>query len=164
MTTAIILALVVAAVTALLISRGKGSTPSAVAPKPVVPTGPVHDVRVKFPKDEAWQWMYNYAPGGQVFDVTGTGSMVPYFDGSEFIVVASNYAGIKLGDVVAYRTVGGTAPAIGSMLIHRIVDGNAATGWIPKGDTPGNPIEDWNPITPANYVGTLVAVFRQASN
>ena len=158
MTIAIILALAVAGVAALLLSRGKGK--DAPMPKPVVPTGPVHDVRVKFPNDEAWHWMYNYAPGGQVFDVTGTGSMVPYFDGSEFVVVANNYAGIKLGDIVAYKTVGGSAPAVGSLLIHRIVDGNASTGWIPKGDTPGNPIEDWNPITPANYVGTLVAVFR----
>ena len=160
MTIAIAVIAIVAVAVLLLTQRGKGEAAPASTPKPAPYSGPVHDVRVKFPKEEAYAWMFNYAAGGQVFDVTGTGSMVPYFDGSEFIVVQSNFGAIKLGDIVAYTTIGGSAPAIGTRLVHRIVDGNGTTGWIPKGDTPGNPIEDWNPITSTNYIGTLVAVFR----
>lgn len=147
-------------IAAVLLLKKKEAAPATPAPTPNFPTGPIYDARVKFPKEEAGMWMYNYAPGGMVFDVGETGSMKPWLDGSEFVVAVKNYGGIKLGDPVAYLTVGGSSPAVGSRLLHRIVDGNGQTGWIPKGDTPGCPAEDWNPITPDNYVGTVVAVFR----
>jgi len=114
------------------------------------------------PKIEAAIWAANYYPGelSEICQINSTGSMLPTLQGGEWAVLAHDFAGIKLGDVVAYRTVGGSSPEIGHRLVHRIVSGDAQTGWIPKGDTWGNPIETWNPITEDNYIGTLVAAFR----
>ena len=163
MNTLLIVLAVLAVIGFVLWQQAQKKVAPAPSAAPSLPpydtTKPVHDVRVKFPKEEAWGWMYNFAPGNQVFDMGETGSMVPYFNGSEFVVVAKNYGAIKLGDIVAYYAVTGRSPGLPPM-IHRIVDGNAQTGWIPKGDAPGNPVETWNPITPDNYVGTLIAVFR----
>lgn len=111
---------------------------------------------------EAGIWAANYYNGRSEVTTAGTtGSMLPLLRGGEHIVLAHDFEGIRLGSVVAYRTVGGSSPAIGSRIIHRIAERSEA-GWLPKGDTPGMPLEDWNPITRSNYIGTLVAIFRQA--
>ena len=114
------------------------------------------------PVVEAGIWAANYLlPNSyEVTTIGNTGSMLPTLQGGEAAVLVRNYERVDVGNVVAYTTVGGSSPAIGSRIVHRVVGGNAVTGWIPQGDTPGQPVEDWNPITRDNYIGTLVAVFR----
>lgn len=128
---------------------------------PLTSDGPIYVQSSPDPRLEASLWMMNYAYGGEVSEVGKTGSMKPLLEGGEFAVLAKRFDAIRVGDVVAYRTVGGSSPAIGSRIIHRIVGGNAVGGWIPQGDTPGAVREDWNPITRDNYIGTLVALFKQ---
>lgn len=128
---------------------------------PLTSDGPIYVQSSPDPRLEASIWMTNYAYGGEVCEVGKTGSMKPLLNGGEIAVLANAFSAIRIGDVVAYRTVGGSSPAIGSRLIHRIVGGNWVDGWIPQGDTPGALREDWNPITRENYIGTLVAIFRQ---
>jgi len=115
------------------------------------------------PKMEAGIWAANHLlPNSyEVTTIGNTGSMLPTLQGGEAAVLARNFERVEIGNVVGYTTVGGSSPAIGSRIIHRIVGGNAVSGWIPQGDTEGMPVEDWNPITRDNYIGTLVAVFKQ---
>lgn len=157
-----IVAIAILAIGLVLWKRGASSDNSAVNPKGVRPTnGPIHVQDSPDPLLEAGFWAANYFPGRHEVTTIGvTGSMLPFLKGGEIAVLAHDFDGIAIGSVVAYRTVGGSSPAIGSRLVHRVVDRNEQ-GWIPRGDTPGCAIEDWNPITRENYIGTLVGVFRK---
>ena len=153
----LVAACVVVAVAVLVaLQRKQKAKPQA---KPQLP----HFASSPEPRTEAALWAANYfLPNSyEVTTIGNTGSMVPILQGGETVVLARNYELVKVGDVVGYTTVGGSSPAIGSRIIHRIVGGDAITGWIPQGDTEGMPVEDWNPITRDNYIGTLVAVFKQ---
>ncbi len=129
--------------------------------EPVRVPGQIYTQTSPDPKLEAGLWMYNYAPGGEVTSVGHTGSMLPLLKGGEYVVLVKDFDGIREGYVVAYTTVGGSSPPVGSRIIHRIAGQNEKGEWLPKGDTPGLPLEDWNPVTRENYIGTLVAVFTQ---
>lgn len=134
--------------------------PDTMAPVP----GTIYTTTSVEPLTEAALWGANYFPGHhELTTASSTGSMLPLLVGGEYVVLAQDFDSVKWGSVVAYRTIGGSSPAIGSRLIHRIVDGNAVTGWIPQGDTLGCAIEDWNPITRDNYIGTLVGIFRKST-
>jgi hypothetical protein len=153
----ILLALVVVAVVIWQTKQSKGSSP-------VVRTtvDALHVQASPEPLLEAGLWAENYYHGrSEVTTIGATGSMKPLLQGGEVAVLAHDFDAIKLGQVVAYRTVAGSSPAVGSRLVHRIV-AQDDRGWIPQGDTPGCVLEDWNPITRDNYIGTLVAVFKQA--
>jgi len=122
---------------------------------------PLHVQTSPEPLIEAGLWAANYYNGrSEVTTIGTTGSMMPLLQGGEVAVLAHDFGGIKLGQVVAYRTVAGSSPAIGSRLVHRVVTQDDH-GWLPQGDTSGCVLEDWNPITRDNYIGTLVAIFRQ---
>jgi len=142
----------------VLWSRNRAQGPSVLKTD-----GPLHVETAAKPQEAALTWAANNFPGihSEVCQIGPTGSMRPLLEGGEWVVLAHDFAGVKLGLVVAYVTVGGSSPAHGSRLVHRIAAGDAS-GWLPKGDLAGMPLEDWNPITKQNYIGTLVAVFKQA--
>lgn len=155
-------ALVIAAGLVLWSRQAKASSSSAKPTDQRPTSGPIHVQASREPLLEAGLWAANYFFGRhEVTTVGRTGSMLPLLNGGEVVVLAHDFDGIALGSVVAYRTVGGSSPAIGSRLVHRI-QARSDAGWIPQGDTPGCALEEWNPITRENYVGTLVGIFRQA--
>lgn len=126
-------------------------------------TEPLHVATSLDPLAEAGFWAANYFPGrSEITTIGPTGSMKPLLSGGEVAVLAHDFDSIAIGSIVAYRTVAGSSPAIGSRLVHRIVIQDDR-GWLPQGDTPGCVLEDWNPITRDNYIGTLVAIFRPKS-
>ena len=150
----ILLALVAAAVVVWQTQKAKGPTVRTTAE-------PLHVAVSPDPLGEAGLWAANYFFGrSEVTTIGTTGSMVPLLQGGEVAVLAHDFDNVKMGQVVAYRTVAGSSPAIESRLVHRIVSQDDR-GWLPQGDTAGCVLEDWNPITRANYIGTLVAIFRQ---
>lgn len=81
--------------------------------------------------------------GGSVTYLVVRGdSMVPTYDGGDLVVIraAERYA---VGDVVAYRVPAGEVGA-GHLVIHRIVGGDAETGFLLRGDN--NPsVDPWMP-------------------
>lgn len=150
---AILAVVVVAAAVYVVLQKRKTPPPRSDAPPYVASNSDPHLA--------ALDWAARHAPGGAVAQVGVTGSMRPLLEGGEWAVLANDYDGIMVGSVVAYTTVGGSAPALGSRLIHRI-SRRDESGWIPMGDSALSPLEYWNPITRSNYLGTLVAIFRQA--
>lgn len=79
-------------------------------------------------------------PAGYVM-VSGT-SMLPKFHNGDLIVVHAQSA-YAVGDVVAYRVPKGD-PAAGLQVIHRIVGGSAAKGFVMQGDNRTAP-DIWHP-------------------
>lgn len=154
---------VLVAVGLVLWKRSTASGSTSVRPTDVRRTdGPIHVQDSPEPLLEAGLWAANYFHGRhEITTIGATGSMLPFLKGGEVAVLVHDFEGIAIGSVVAYRTVGGSSPAVGSRLVHRIV-GRNENGWLPRGDTPGCPVEDWNPITRDNYIGTLVAIFKKA--
>lgn len=153
----VILALIVVGVFVWQTRRGAATRPPAHTA-----ADPLHVAISPEPLAEAGLWAVNYFPGrSEITTIGPTGSMKPLLSGGEVAVLAHDFDGIRIGSVVAYRTVGGSSPAVGSRLVHRI-QARSDAGWLPQGDTPGCVLEDWNPITRDNYIGTLVAIFRQA--
>ena len=128
---------------------------------PVNTDEPLHIAYAVDPHDAAAKWAANRYPGRAELSTVGTtGSMRPLMDGGESIVLVRDFDGLAIGKIVAYTTVGGSSPAIGSRMIHRLAL-KGAQGWLPRGDSDGMPLEEWNPITPANYLGTCVSVFKK---
>ncbi|HYG59966.1 MAG TPA: signal peptidase I [Symbiobacteriaceae bacterium] len=80
-----------------------------------------------------------------------TGSMVPVFGPGDLIVVIP-YVGTPLspGDIVVFRTEKDV-----SWIVHRIVGGSAAEGFVTKGDA--NSTLDPYPVYPRHVVGTVPA-------
>ena len=121
--------------------------------KPKLTPIPTHTVA----NAEAAAIAYATATGGEVFRVTDTGSMRPLLTGGECVVTVRNYTGIKVGAVVVYRPT--FATATGNPLIHRAAQLDKY-GWIMSGDSAPH-TESWARVTEANYIGTVVAIFRQ---
>lgn len=61
------------------------------------------------------------------------------------LVVALRRDGYRRGDVVVYRVPAGE-PGAGTMVIHRIVGGSAADGFVLRGDNRGTD-DLWRPLT-----------------
>jgi signal peptidase I len=86
-------------------------------------------------------------PAGYVL-VSGT-SMEPKYHTGDMVLVLrqSHYA---VGDVIAYRVPKGDVAA-GAQVIHRIIGGNATTGFVVQGDNRSAP-DVWRP-RPSDIVG-----------
>jgi signal peptidase I len=96
-------------------------------------------------------WLRPEFLGGSVdYVIVGGRSMLPTLRGGDLVVVQKQRA-YELGDVVAYHVPGGVFR--GRRIIHRIVGGDPANGFVLRGDN--NPDDDlWYPRQ-ANIEGKL---------
>jgi signal peptidase len=78
-------------------------------------------------------------------------SMEPTLESGDLAIVRQAGA-YRLGDVVAFRVPDGD-PGAGGIVIHRIVGGSAAAGFVVRGDNKGTP-DSWRP-TDEDVVGKL---------
>jgi signal peptidase I len=103
-------------------------------------------------------WAFTLRPqalgGPAVFVSVRGSSMLPTYEHGDLVVVQSA-ATYKVGEVVAYRVPAGEVGA-GRVVIHRIVDGDATTGFTLQGDNNSAP-DPWHPKQ-ADMVG--IATFR----
>ena len=79
-------------------------------------------------------------PAGYVL-VSGT-SMNPLYHTGDMVLV-EHHSRYRVGDIVAYHVPKGD-PMAGAQVIHRIIGGNAKTGWIVQGDNRTAP-DVWRP-------------------
>jgi signal peptidase I len=82
--------------------------------------------------------------GGRAVYITVTGtSMQPTLRSGDLVVLRKQTS-YHTGEIVAYRVPGGQ-PGAGSRVIHRIVGGSGATGYVTRGD---NRTSDdfWQPV------------------
>ena len=95
-------------------------------------------------------------PAGYVL-VSGT-SMNPLYHTGDmvFVLHRSSY---HVGDIIAYRVPKGD-PMAGAQVIHRIIGGNAKTGWIVQGDNRTAP-DVWRPHD-SDIVGSAAVHIPQA--
>ena len=87
-------------------------------------------------------------PAGYVL-VSGT-SMNPVYHTGDMVLV-ERHSQYHVGDIVAYHVPKGD-PMAGAQVIHRIIGGNARTGWIVQGDNRTAP-DVWRPHN-ADIVGS----------
>jgi signal peptidase len=87
-------------------------------------------------------------PAGYVL-VSGA-SMNPLYHTGDLVLV-EHRSSYKVGDIVAYHVPKGD-PMAGAQVIHRIIGGNAAKGWIVQGDNRSAP-DVWRPHD-ADIVGS----------
>ena len=92
--------------------------------------------------------------GGAVWHVTNTGSMKPLLRGGEYAVTVAKFSEVKQGQVLVYRATYNANP-----IIHRAVE-HDRDGWIMSGDSAKH-TETWARVTAANYLGTVVLIYRQ---
>lgn len=88
--------------------------------------------------------------GPAMYVVVRGSSMLPAYEYGDFVVteVSAAYA---VGDVIAYRVPAGEVGE-GHVVIHRIVGGDAANGFVVQGDN-NRAVDPWTP-RPADIVGT----------
>jgi signal peptidase len=79
-------------------------------------------------------------PAGYVL-VSGH-SMLPRYHTGDMVLV-EKHASYHVGEVIAYHVPKGD-PMAGAQVIHRIIGGNATTGWLVKGDNRTAP-DVWRP-------------------
>lgn len=140
----------------VLIQRSKKRTPYILNTD-----GPLVVETASNPESAARLWLAKNQPSFSSLTTIGhTGSMLPTLQGGEYAVLVDDWAGVKVGKIIAYTVQAGSSPAIGSRLVHRVFEMKDGAA-IMKGDTEGMPVEDWDPVTKSNYIGTLVAVFKQ---
>lgn len=101
-------------------------------------------------------WLRPVVLGGPAsYVLVGGQSMEPTIH-SGSLVVAFRADGYRAGDVVVYRVPDGD-PAAGHLVIHRIVGGSGAEGFVLQGDNA--PATDlWRP-TGADVLGAATVVF-----
>ena len=108
-------------------------------------------------------WFFTFRPqvfGGpaQYVVVAGT-SMAPTFKSGDVVVVRSHPT-YHAGEVIAYRIPKG-APAAGGRIIHRIVGGSGASGYVMKGDS-RKTADLWHPRD-ADVIGSVSLRLPQAA-
>jgi signal peptidase I len=84
-------------------------------------------------------WMFvwpTYLGGGTSYVVVSGPSMEPVYESGD-LVVAREQAAYTVGDIVVFRTENGD-------VIHRIIGGDAATGFVTQGDNNPEP-DTWTP-------------------
>ena len=115
-------------------------------------------------------WLVFLRPGalggpGAYVVVEGT-SMLPSIHGGDLVVARASDA-YRIGDVVAYH-IPGTGVGAGRLVIHRIVGGSAAQGYVVKGDNRTR-ADPWRPkagdiegraLAVAPRVGLALVVLR----
>jgi signal peptidase len=90
--------------------------------------------------------------------VSGT-SMEPTIH-AQSLVIAFRRQSYTVGEMVAYRIPAGE-PASGLLVIHRIIGGSAATGYVMRGDNAPGP-DLWRPH-PSDILGTEAFIVPGAS-
>ena len=103
-------------------------------------------------------WLVFLRPGalggpGAYVVVEGT-SMLPSVHGGDLVVARKSDA-YRVGDVVAYH-IPGDGVGAGRLVIHRIVGGSAAQGYVVKGDNRAL-ADPWRP-RPGDIAGRALAV------
>ena len=158
MTLVAIIGVLLVAAGLVLWSRNRAQAPSGINTD-----GALHVAISATPFADAQAWAAHNYPGilSEICQIGPTGSMLPLLQGGEWAVLAHHWPGVKVGKILAYTVAAGSSPAIGSRLVHRVAEMRNGAA-IMQGDTPGMPLEDWDPVTASNYIGTLVAVFKQA--
>jgi signal peptidase I len=102
-----------------------------------------------------WFFFLRPAPlGGPASYVMVSGvSMEPNLQDGDF-VVARERPSYEIGDVVVYRVPQGEVGE-GSLIIHRVIGGDEATGYVTQGDNPDIQVPDpWRP-TSDDIMGSL---------
>jgi signal peptidase len=90
--------------------------------------------------------------GGRAVYITVTGtSMQPTLRGGDLVVLREERS-YRNGEIVAYRVPAGQ-PGAGSKVIHRIVGGSGAEGYVTRGDNRGSD-DFWRP-TDADVLGAF---------
>jgi signal peptidase I len=97
-------------------------------------------------------------PAGYVM-VRGTSMLGTYNPGT--LVIVHEQAAYSKGDIVAYHVPDGEIGA-GITVIHRIIGGSAATGFITQGDNNPDP-DDWRP-KPSDIEGTAWVAIPKLGN
>ena len=90
---------------------------------------------------------------GKVWSVMHTGSMKPLLQGGEHAVTVAKFDTVKRGQVLVYRATYNANP-----IIHRAVEQDKY-GWLMSGDSSPRS-ESWARVTSENYLGTVVAIYR----
>ena len=88
--------------------------------------------------------------GPATYVVVRGSSMLPLYENGDFVVTEWSHA-YAIGEVVAYRVPAGEV-GDGHVVIHRIVGGDAANGFVLQGDN-NRFVDPWTP-RPADIVGT----------
>ena len=93
-----------------------------------------------------WIWAVTLRPqvlgGGAMYIVVRGNSMEPTYQTGDLVIVESA-ATFAVGDVVAYRVPSGEIGE-GHVIVHRIVSGDATTGFGVRGDNNNAP-DPWTP-------------------
>ncbi|HET7567077.1 MAG TPA: signal peptidase I [Gaiellaceae bacterium] len=99
----------------------------------------------------AWAWfLLPQALGGRAAWVLVSGkSMLPRYHTGDLVLVRKQ-SSYRVGEVIAYRVPKGD-PMAGLQVIHRIIGGDAAHGFVVQGDNRTAP-DSWRP-TPEDIVG-----------
>jgi hypothetical protein len=90
---------------------------------------------------------------GKVWQVSHTGSMEPLLQGGEHVVTVLAFGSVQKGQVLVYHASYNRNP-----IIHRAVQRDSY-GWLMSGDSAPHS-ESWARVTKDNYIGTVVAVYR----
>ena len=108
-------------------------------------------------KDEATRGALGraVADGGYILNAVGSSMLPNIIEGDMVVVVHAPFNGDLLGWPVVYRA----AWADGRLVSHRLVAGDARSGFIASGDN-NQHSETWEPIRSQNYVGKIVAIYR----
>jgi len=87
--------------------------------------------------------------GGASFIVVSGTSMEPVYHAGDLVIVERSDT-YRQGDIVAYKIPAGE-PAAGFQVIHRIIGGDAAQGFLMRGDNTNGP-DQWHP-QPSDVLG-----------
>ena len=90
---------------------------------------------------------------GKVWAVMHTGSMKPLLQGGEHAVTVAKFDTVQRGQVLVYHATYNKNP-----IIHRAVEQDKY-GWLMSGDSSPRS-ESWARVTSENYLGTVVAIYR----
>lgn len=94
---------------------------------------------------------------GTVHSIAPTGSMRPLLAAEDIVVIQKvSFDSIKVGDVLVYQAT--WLPPTAAPVIHRAVQKDSY-GWIMSGDT-ARSTESQTRVTEANYLGSLVKIYR----
>lgn len=100
-------------------------------------------------------WMLFLRPvalgGATSYTVVSGDSMDPTLQQNDFIVMRAQDE-YRIGDVVTYRIPDGD-PGAGHAIVHRLIGGDAETGFVTQGDNNPEP-DPWKP-KPADIMGKL---------
>jgi signal peptidase I len=96
--------------------------------------------------------------GPATYVMVSGASMEPTFHTGDLVIVRE--ATPEIGQVAAYRVPQGE-PGAGTIVIHRVIGGSDAEGWILQGDNNDQP-DIWTPAT-SDFVGEQAVLIPKAA-